>query len=128
METVGKIKRILDTVTISDSFKKREFVLEWAENPTYVQTSTFQLNQKSVDLIDKFKVGDDVKVHWNLKGKEANTKNGLVAFNTLEAWKIESVKGGSDNSNTSKSTSSEQKPATKPVSKPAPADDDDLPF
>ena len=39
----GKIIEKYDTQTIKDSFKKREFVLEYAENPQYPEYVKFEL-------------------------------------------------------------------------------------
>jgi hypothetical protein len=96
METIGKIYKISETQEITEKFKKREFVLEVSNNPAYVEKVIFQLTQDKTDLIDSYSEGDEVKVQFNLKGKEWSSPSGEVKyFNTLEAWKIE--KQSSDN-------------------------------
>lgn len=123
MEITGTIKRIADVFTAeSGKFTKRDFVLEWSDNPLYPQQSTFTLVNKSVEFINKYKAGDTVKLHWNLKGRDNQTKNGMVAFNTLEVWRIE----GSTTGQGVGVTSAPEKAYVKPVV--APADDNDLPF
>ena len=45
MEIKGKIKKISETVQISERFRKREFVVEYASNPDYPQTLQFEMVQ-----------------------------------------------------------------------------------
>jgi len=123
MEITGKIHRIGKTIEITDKFKKREFVLEYAENPTYPQHIIFALIQKNVDIADSYNVGDNVKVNFNLKGREATLKSGEVAvFNTLEVWRMEK------DSSAPKSNSEPTAQAQAAVSTPVSSDNDDLPF
>lgn len=85
----GKIKEISDTKVISDKFSKREFVLDITDNQGYPIFHKFELTQNSCDLIDKFNIGDEVEVHYNLRGREWVNKEGIVIyFNTTQAWKI----------------------------------------
>lgn len=91
METTGKIKVIFDTETVSDKFKKREFVLTIDESTPYPQHISFQVTQDKVVFLDQFEEGNEVKVQFNLRGREWNGAQGIKYFNTLEAWRIESV-------------------------------------
>lgn len=86
----GTVKVIKDTEKISEKFQKREFVLE-TKSGQYDQTIMFQLTQDSVDLIDQYKVGDQITAHFDLRGREwKSPKDGVVKyFNTLSVWKIE---------------------------------------
>jgi len=53
--------------------------------------ATLQFSQVYCDLLDKFEVGQEVEVKFDVKGKKYE-KNGEVRyFNTLAAWKIEFV-------------------------------------
>jgi hypothetical protein len=90
----GELKVINDTQQISDSFKKREFVIS-DKKGQYEQTILFQTVQDRVDLLNDFKVGDSVEVTFFLNGREwESPKDGNVRyFNSLDAWKIESVSG-----------------------------------
>ncbi|MDH5382485.1 MAG: DUF3127 domain-containing protein [Cyclobacteriaceae bacterium] len=120
MDITGKIIEIQDTQNINDSFQKREFVLEYAENPLYPEYVKFELIQERCALVDAFKVGDEVKVQFNLKGRKWTDKEGQVRyFNSLQAWKIDSLAGQS---------SQDAPPA--PNNPPAPPanEDDVLPF
>mgnify|MGYP002630839281 FL=1 len=85
----GKIIEIYDVQVISDSFKKREFILKHAPNPEYPDFLKLEVVQNKTDLLDKYKVGDNVDVDINLKGKkwEKGEKSGY--FNSLQAWRIQ---------------------------------------
>lgn len=91
----GELKVIGDVQQISDSFKKREFVVVDASGQ-YAQTIMFQAVQDRVDLLNNFKLGDNVEVTFFLRGREwTNPKDGVVRyFNSLDAWKIEPLGGG----------------------------------
>lgn len=92
MEVKGKIFLISPTRKVSDKFQKREFVLEYAENPLYPQFLLFQFTQDKVNVLDKYKAGQNVSVEFNLKGREWIAPSGEKKyFNTLEAWKINPV-------------------------------------
>ena len=89
MEITGKLVEIFDTVQINDSFKKREFVVEYSENSQYPEFVKFELFQDKAELIDGYKVGDEVEVAFNLKGRKWNDpKGGVKYFNTLQAWRL----------------------------------------
>jgi hypothetical protein len=123
MELKGKIYKIFNVEQISDKFKKRDFVLEHSDNPSYPQYSKFQLNQNNVELIEGYSVGDDVKILFNLRGKEYETKNKEIAyFNTLEVYKLEGATGASS------PTSSPIKSGSDVINVSKQEEDDDLPF
>lgn len=88
----GELKVIGDVEQISDSFKKREFVVLDASGQ-YPQTISFQAVQDRTDLLDKLKPGDNVEVTFFLRGREwTNPKDGEVRyFNSLDAWKVEKL-------------------------------------
>jgi hypothetical protein len=93
----GELKVINDVQQISDSFKKREFVVVDASGQ-YAQTILFQAVQDRCDLLNNFKVGDNVEVTFFLRGREwTNPKDNTVRFfNSLDAWKIEPLGSASD--------------------------------
>lgn len=91
MEIKGELIEVFETVQVSDKFKKREFVVKYAENPEYPEYIKFQLVQDKCELVDSLTAGSEITVHFNLKGREwTNPKGEKVYFNTLDAWKIES--------------------------------------
>ena len=88
----GKLHEIFDEQQVSEKFRKREFVLEIPDG-AYTQFIKFQLTQDKCSLLDQYKVGDEVKVAFNLSGKPF-TKNGTTMyFTNLGAWRIEAVSG-----------------------------------
>lgn len=90
----GKVIVINDEQVISDKFKKRDLVIE-TEGERFTQKVSFQLTQDKCELLDKFSNGDEVDVYFNVKGRDWTSPQGEVKyFNTLEAWRIQLVSGG----------------------------------
>lgn len=90
MEVQGKIVEISDTVQVSDNFRKREFVVEYAENPQYPEFLKFECIQDKCDMLNEFSVGQEVTVSMNLKGRKWTDPQGNVKyFNSLQAWRIQ---------------------------------------
>jgi hypothetical protein len=87
----GTVKVVKDTIQVTDSFKKREFVITDTD-PSYPQEIAFQAAQDKCSILDGFAVGQQVEVSFNLRGREWTSPQGEVKyFNTLDAWKLESV-------------------------------------
>ncbi|MES2836372.1 MAG: DUF3127 domain-containing protein [Bacteroidota bacterium] len=85
----GTLKVKTATQQVSDKFKKREFVIVENSSP-YPQFISFQLTQDKCSLIDNIMEGNDIKVYFNLRGREWQSPQGETKyFNSLEAWKIE---------------------------------------
>ncbi len=92
MDVKGKIVEISAVQQISDSFKKREFVIEYAENPQYPEFVKFEVIQDKCSLLDNLKEAQEVNVSFNLKGRKWTDKQGVVKyFNSLQAWKIQAA-------------------------------------
>ena len=90
MNIQGKLIEIYETKQISDKFRKREFVIEYAENAQYPQFIKFELTQNNCDMIDSFKKNDFIDVHFDLRGKPWTNKEGVTTyFTSLAAWKIQ---------------------------------------
>lgn len=95
-EANGKIIEIFQTQQVSEKFSKREFVLTIPDG-NYPQDVKFQFTQDKCSILDQYKVGEEVKVAFNLQGK-AFSKNGTTNyFNNLGVWKIEKVGSSSGN-------------------------------
>jgi hypothetical protein len=96
-EAIGEIRAIMDTEQITDSFQKREFALE-IEDGRYSQTVKFQLVQDKTGLLDDFEVGQQVRVHFNLRGREYTRKSdGATDYWTnLECWRLEKAEGADE--------------------------------
>lgn len=91
MEVQGKIKMIDDTKTYGNNgFRKREMVVTTEEQ--YPQHILIEFIQDKTDLLDKFNVGQNVKVSINLRGREwTNPQGETKYFNSLNGWRIENV-------------------------------------
>ncbi|MDH5603525.1 MAG: DUF3127 domain-containing protein [Cyclobacteriaceae bacterium] len=90
MELKAKILEISNTMQVTNSFQKREFVVEYAENPTYPEYLKFEVIQDRCQILDGINPGEEITIHFNLKGRKWTDKNGEVKyFNSLQAWKID---------------------------------------
>ncbi|MFN2128408.1 MAG: DUF3127 domain-containing protein [Anaerolineales bacterium] len=97
MNIRGKLYEIYDVNKVSESFRKREFVVEFKENPQYPEYIKFELIQDKCDLLNNFKVGSFVEVYFNLKGRLwTNPKGEKVYFNSLQAWRLEPIEGSGE--------------------------------
>lgn len=106
MELNVKIHSISQTQNVSDTFSKREFVVETQEE--YKQYLLLQVVKDKCSLLDNYEKGSEIKVSLNLKGRLwTNPKGEEKCFNTLECWKIEKqLESNTTNSQQSK----EEKP------------------
>ena len=90
MELQGKFLAVKPTQKVTDSFQKREFVIETQEQ--YPQEIVLELHQTYCDLIDSYKIGDNLKIQINVKGRRFEKPlEEPKWFNVLQAWKIEKV-------------------------------------
>ncbi|REJ83625.1 MAG: DUF3127 domain-containing protein [Bacteroidetes bacterium] len=116
MQIKGSIKVIGKEQQVSEKFRKREFVVT-DNSSQYPQHISFQLTQDKCSMLDGYKPGDIITVHFNLRGREWTSPQGEIKyFNTLEAWRIE--RSGSE------SSYSQETPDYSDI----PAGKDDLPF
>lgn len=91
MEIQGRIKTIFATETVGQNgFQKRDLVITTEEQ--YPNDILIQFTQQRRDLLNNLKVGQNVRVHFNLRGREWTNQQGEVKyFNTIEGWKIELI-------------------------------------
>lgn len=94
-EITGKLVAKFDTIQKTETFKTREFVIEKSDDiggriiTNYIK---FQCIQDKTAMPDRFNIGDDVKVLFNIKGTKWN-KNGTDTYITnLDAWRMETTK------------------------------------
>lgn len=88
MEVVGKVKAVNPEQQVSASFKKRELVVTTDEQ--YPQHILIEFTQDKCDLLDRYKVGESVKVSINLRGREwVNPQGETKYFNSIQGWRIE---------------------------------------
>ena len=122
-EIVGKMVAVFDIVQRTETFKTREFVIEKSEDiggrviTNYVK---FQCVQDKTAMPDRFNLGDEVKVQFNIKGTKW-VKDGKENYITnLDAWRMETVKMGQSGNGADTNNYNDMPPATDVV--------DDLPF
>lgn len=85
-EVVGRVHKIYDTESKgANNFQAREFVIE--VSGMYPQFVKFQLTQDRCALMDTYGVDQNIKVYFDLRGREWNEK----FFTNLNAWKIEAA-------------------------------------
>ena len=88
-ELTGTVKVIFEEKTFGSGFNVREFVVT-TDLDKYPQDICLQCVKEKVEMVDRLKVGDSVKVSFDLRGREYQDRY----FVNLNAWKIE---GTSDN-------------------------------
>jgi hypothetical protein len=94
LEITGKLLLKYETQQVSEKFKKREFVLELAEEINgnlYTNYAKMQLVQTKCEIIDRFNPGDIVKVSFNIKGTRYEKDGKVNYFSNLDAWRVESA-------------------------------------
>lgn len=91
MKIRGIIETIYDTVQVTETFKRRKFVIMYWNNPEKTEYISFEFIQQRCELLNEFKKGDKVNVFFNLKGNKKQGLNGSedIYFNNLQAWNIE---------------------------------------
>ena len=91
MEIQGRIKTIFATETVGQNgFQKRDLVI--TTDGQYPQDIIIQFAQGNCAVLDRFQVGQIVKIHFNLQGREWTSPQGEVKyFNTVVGWKIELI-------------------------------------
>lgn len=88
MEVLGTVHFIGQEQQVSASFKKRELVVETDEQ--YKQKILIEFTQDKTDLLNNYKVGDQVKVSINIGGREwVNPQGETKYFNSVKGWRIE---------------------------------------
>ena len=85
LELKGALKVLGQTQEFSGGFKKRELVI--TTEGDYPQDIKFEVVKDKCELLDKFSLGQVIKIAFNLRGNEHNGKY----YNNLVAWKIEAV-------------------------------------
>ena len=122
MEIKGKVHEIGAIQQVSETFKKRDLIVEYAENPSYPEYIRFEALQDKTALFDSLKAGDEVEVSFNLRGRPWTDKAGKTSyFNSLVVWRI--------NTRPNSGTEAPAPAFAPPVDLNTPAgEEDDLPF
>jgi len=136
-EITGKLAVKYNTQEISATFKKREFVLEIAEEingNVYTNFAKMQLVQNKCEQLDRFNEGDSVKVNFNIKGNRWERDGKVNYITNLDAWRIESATANAGNNATPGNAYQNTAPTAQPMANsnsyynPSPESADDLPF
>jgi len=72
-ELTGTIIEITETVQVTNTFQKREFVVSAPDkvgDKEYDNYPKFQVTQNKCDLLDAFTPGQEIKVSFNVKGNK----------------------------------------------------------
>lgn len=122
MEVIGKIKIIGDVQTFgANGFRKRDVVV--TTDDQYPQMISVEFHQDKTDLLNNYKVGQDVKISINLRGREwINQQGEAKYFNSIVGWRIENLSQAAAPSNLPPVDQFE------PASKVSDEEPDDLPF
>ena len=91
-EITGKLIAKFDTVQRSESFKTREFVIEKTEDASgryFTNYIKFQCVQDKTSMPDRFNIGDEVKIQFNIKGSRWEKDGRTNYITNLDAWRIE---------------------------------------
>lgn len=83
----GRIHLINDIQTFDSGFSKREFVVETGDQ--YPQMVKFELIKERTSLVDNFNQGDNVTVHFDIRGNEYNGKY----YVNLNCWRLDGPGG-----------------------------------
>lgn len=124
-EAQGIIHSIDETRSYgANGFTKREFVIKLTgdgEKPEYPNYVALELLKDKCALMDAYRVGEEVVVHFNLSGRLwAKPGNPEKCFTSLQAWRIE--RAGAEGSAPSAGGDYDQFAQTMPNY------DDDVPF
>ena len=127
MQIIGTVYRIFEIQQINATFRKREFVVEYSENPNYPQYIKFEAIQEKCDDLNNIKIGDRVEVSFNLKGRKwINPQNQEIFFNTLDAWRIVKLDSSMTSTPVTNVSTNYQTPSVE--NNPVQEENDDLPF
>lgn len=88
MQIEGKVKYIGTMINVSAAFQKRELVVTTDEQ--YPQHILIEFTQDKCDLLNYYKIDQEVKVSINIRGREwTNPQGETKYFNSIQGWRIE---------------------------------------
>lgn len=130
-EITGKLVAKYDTVQRTGTFKTREFVIEKSEDiggrmiTNYVK---FQSVQDRTTIVDRFNIGDEVKVSFNIKGSRWEKEGRVNYITNLDAWRLEQVQMGGGSPSSGVDRMPDYSAPASPSPSAPPDFVDDLPF
>ena len=82
----------------NNGFTKREFVIQLTgpdENSQYPNYVALELIKDKCELMDKYNIGDEIQVMFNLSGRLwSSGDKPEKCFTSLQAWKVAAVSKG----------------------------------
>ena len=139
LELEGTIRQKLGVqqgMSARGAWSKQEFVLEYPDGNFTSQVCMLAFGQDKVQELDKYQIGDRVKVSFNLKSREYNGR----WYTDIQIWRIAPATPGAQAAAAPAGFSAPASAPSAPVAPawqapaptlddmPAEADTDDLPF
>ncbi len=85
-ELRGKLLLKKETEIITDTFKRREFVVETIEQ--FPQKIPMQAVNDKTGILDNVQVGQEINIHFNFRGTQSKEAEPRYFLN-LQAWKFD---------------------------------------
>jgi len=93
LEIKGKVIAVSSPQQVTEKLKKRTVTVEHGDNPSYLEQNQFEAINDRCALLDELREGDEVNIHFNLRGRSYVGKDGKKAwFNSLALWKCDVLK------------------------------------
>lgn len=128
MEIRGKVHEIGAVQQVTDTFKKRDLIVMYAENPQFVEYIRFEATQDRVAIFENLSIGDDIEVSFNLRGRPWTNKEGVTTyFNSLVAWRVTKLDAATTAAPDAPAPGFAAAPPSIDITSSS-SDDDDLPF
>lgn len=92
LEITGKLIEKFEPQQVSERFRKREFVLEITDEfngNVITNFAKMQLVQNKCEIIDRYNIGDMLKVNFNIRGNRWERDGKVNYITNLDAWRIE---------------------------------------
>jgi hypothetical protein len=84
-QITGEIVAIEKAVEFSPKYTEKTFVVKYATSADYSYNAALTLANTKTGMIDDFKIGDHVTVHFNVSSREVKG----TYYTKLNVWKIE---------------------------------------
>jgi single-strand DNA-binding protein len=120
-EITGTLVKKYETETKGESFRVRDFVIKANDGGQYDNFVKFQCTQDRTTIVDDLNEGDEIKVHFDLRGREWQGRY----FTNLNAWRVENISAAGGVGTSSEETFNDFPSAG---DEPSVSADDDLPF
>ncbi len=92
----GTLHAVFPVQQLAPTFRRREFVLETQQtngDRTYTDYIKMQMTQERCPVLDRYQLGQPVKVSFNIKGRKVERNGQWVYYTTLDAWLVTTADG-----------------------------------